>query len=366
MRQFFILLLALVWTWLTFTMMHDLGYEKATGYLDLSETLRWSGLTALPLWLGLLTANKRKSFPCLLRRLCAFALLGEAGFIFFKTWLVPLGLLPLLGVILLIWPELIRASIHPPERTPVEQIKFKKMQQFKWLIVAVGLGFIYWRGWLHNPLPSDKEMINHFNQHRAEFEQLVQDYRNFRNTEVFYEKSSRQAIELTKKLKISHINNGCCSWMPDAYSKKIARIRGQYYGHSAKGNVVSSNQEQIDYWRHYVPELFAGVAPIAWSHQIDRLAGEIHLISGENGRKGYKFPLGYGLIYQAYYYFPQVPIVQNGSILVPYYDVQNKPTTHPFWRVFDSLNDYPSNWKRGECVLKRIDSNWFLAMCRAA
>jgi hypothetical protein len=71
-------------------------------------------------------------------------------------------------------------------------------------------------------------------------------------------------------------------------------------------------------------------------------------------------------IRKAYWHFPQPPRMENGWLLEPGYDMQDRPVSRKAHRVFDSLDDFPPAWKRGECVLKPIDAHWFIAMCRAA
>lgn len=260
-------------------------------------------------------------------------------------------------------------------------------------VLAIGTVLFVWLQWFHNPLPSDETLIKHFNEHRAEFEQLVQGVRNYRRQDVFYNNSA-EGKELAGKLRIGQIKVGGF-WYPDPYSERIARLKVQYRGgHTYEGMEKNKRtlHEMVDFWKVNMPEMFAGMVTVTEPWQMEYLTGVVDFGIGTNGNGGFlensvlrlaTFP---NPIAKKYWHFPQPPRVKNGWLLAPrcylpdcpgldkyskerldkYFDVDGNVVTHKDYRVFDSLDDYPPAWKRGECVLRRIDPHWFIAMCQAA
>jgi hypothetical protein len=240
------------------------------------------------------------------------------------------------------------------------------------LALSIGTGLFVWLQWFHNPLPSDATLIKHFSEHRAEFDQLMKGVRNYRLQVPPYI-DTPEGKELSERLKIYAADAAALEniWFPDPYSEKIARLRGQYYGHSAKNVVHRTPQEQVDYWKINVPELFEGAAPITMAWQMARLAGPVRMGIGTIRKRGITANTASRLvtfpdpIRKAYWHFPQPPRVEDGWLLDPGYDLQDRPAPRKAYRVFASLDGFPPTWKRAECVLKRIDAHWFIAMCRA-
>lgn len=179
---------------------------------------------------------------------------------------------------------------------------------------------------------------------------------------------NRQAdvTALAKQLRIYSINWGGF-WYPAPYSERTARLTGEFIGHTMNQRSHARTLEQLlEYWKTNMPELFEGVAPVTFYPQVDQLTGVIFFTMGSAKRPDTKFTLRYGGLQKGYRHYPQVPQVKDGHILIPGYDLNNKPIVQAGDRVLDSLDDYPPDWKRGECVLKRIDLYWFIQMCRAA
>ena len=239
------------------------------------------------------------------------------------------------------------------------------------LALSIGTAIFVWLQWFHNPLPSDATLIKHFNEHRAEFEQLMKGVRSYRLQVPPYI-DTPEGNELSERLKIYDVYaGGNALWFPDPYSEKIARLRGQYYGHS-RNRVRRTPQEQVDYWKDNVPELFESSTPVTMMWQMDRLTGYIGMGIGTIRPGGITINTASRLvtfpdpIRKSYWHFPQPPRVEDGWLLEPEYDMQDRPVSRKAYRVFDSLNGFPPAWTRGECVLKRIDAHWFIAMCRAA
>jgi hypothetical protein len=117
-----------------------------------------------------------------------------------------------------------------------------------------------------------------------------------------------------------------------------------------------------------MPELFKGVPPITdWEH-LNQQIGYMVVRLGTFNRPDTRYTLRLGLklggIYKAYWHFPQVPQIQDQRLAEPTQTMDGKPTIKLRERVFDSLDSFPLHWAKHECLLRRIDPQWFLAMCQ--
>jgi len=362
------LILAVVWAGLVYSTHHTIGYDNATGYPKISEDLLWVGVAILPLILGAFVINSRTGKAKYLRWLCATALGAEAAFLLIPSWLKILGLIPLLGVVLLLWTE-ISGSKAEEQVSPLSPDKLKQKRRNRWInaFAVAGLTVLLVRGcWYRNPLPSDEQMIEHFNAHRTEFEQLVQGYRNYRRGDVFYERSSDEVKALMKRLgvyQVAEAQGASGTWYPDSYSAKTISILRSLNVRNV--GQAATEKERISTLKQELPVLFDGVAPLNNGWDVIRITTVTHVGLGNSGQPGTKFTMRYSGIYKVYYYFPQIPQIREGHILLPeYHSLDERITTRLGQRVFDSLDDYPPDWRRGECVLKRMDDHWFIAMCR--
>lgn len=250
-------------------------------------------------------------------------------------------------------------------------------------VVSVCAALFVWLQWFHNPLPTDEFLIQNFHEHRAEFEQLVQGQRNYRgdtSKPPYHYSNTPEAQALLKKVGMGQMQVGNGMWYPDAYSARAAKLQGEYYGHSYKG-IKHTPQESIDYWRTNLPEMFEGVAPVTNRLQLDYLRGQFHFkrfygyFSLDTGMTDGYFLLnafrlaqtsGFKGFGKSYVYFPYPPRDEGGYLLLPGYDMQDKPGVGKGYRLFDSLNGYPPNWMDGECVARRIQPQWFIFMCKDA
>lgn len=364
MRRLAILLLALLWMCLILGFHHKLSYEHATGYAQLCESAAWGALASLPLWAGFFTANRRSGWLRYLRWASAGILELEAALIMIFTWLKPVGLLPLLGGLILLWPEISRQPLQP---TPKQQRQLGNARRRNWLIAAMVIPIFIWWNWFHNPLPTDEEMIQNFNEHRMELEQLVRGYRNYRRPEgtgSFFYEQAEEVKALMRAAKVSYLGVGGGGWLPAPYSAQAAKFSWGISTRSADPKVRPLLDSPAD-WKREMPELFEGVPPLTDRMHISHHTGRMSLRYG-NPRPINRYVLRYGGITKSYFHYPYPPKIQDAHILEPYFTINGDPYTQPGERVLDSLNDFPPDWKRAECVLRRIDPNWFIAMCRAA
>lgn len=287
---------------------------------------------------------------------CVIWLSIQAAFLLIFSWVLPIGLIPLLGLSLILWPHAAKSA----EKTPINLRVLWRLPALA-LLIAGSLFYL----WHYNPLPTDEEMIQNFHDHRSEFEQLAHEYRNYRqslepNAPSYTQ--SEHAKSLMKASKVCCLRMGGGRWLPDPYSARAAKFSWGLSSRSADPH-IRPPLDGPDQWRQALPELFEGVPPITNLTHINHQTGIMRLDYGYPraiDRFGWRYGAG---ISKAYFHYPQPPKVQDGRLLTPYYTITGKPITRPGERVLESLNDYPPNWKKGECVLRRIDPNWFLAFC---
>lgn len=237
-------------------------------------------------------------------------------------------------------------------------------------VFASGAAIFVWMHWFHNPLPSDELLLRHFREHRAELEQLVQGYRNYRRPDLpgnhYYEKS-KEVKELMKKVDVWHVIGAQAEaglWYPDHYSPETITKVKNYFGWGRSIHERLTSAEAIAILKREMPEVFESVAPMRDVLEVAKVTQVISLDLGPNGHIMQPHRLGYPgtEIYKGYYYFPQPPRIENGHILI--HDFHKPDGLGGGQRIFESLDDYPPDWKKGECVLKPMDAQWFIAMCR--
>ena len=221
-----------------------------------------------------------------------------------------------------------------------------------------------------NPLPKDEAMIEHFHAHRAEFEELLKGHRNHRDGNVPYDRSSDEVENLMRKVYVQSIAQAGFGGRlyPEPYSEHTLQVLKSLYVRPVK-NLTTEN-EVMSTLKRELPALFAGVPPLEDVLDVARVTTVAIFHSGPDPDR-----LQWGLVTMRYFgsfltkgwcYFPQSPRVENGHIINADYSLTDNTYTRPGVRVFDSLDMYPPNWERGECVLKQIDSQWFLFMCRVS
>jgi len=72
---------------------------------------------------------------------------------------------------------------------------------------------------------------------------------------------------------------------------------------------------------------------------------------------------GRRLIFKGLIFMPGIVRIENGSLWYP---------AHPFFgvkekaRIFSTLDTYPPNWIKGECVYRQFETHWFIRLCAAA
>jgi SAM-dependent methyltransferase len=346
MRRIMILLLTLLWGMFVFL----------PGSVLVKDAALRAAFAVLPLFIAaLLVADGGSKWRIYIRRLYAVLLAMFGVFIWGGLSLTPY----VLGATILLWPE-IRGCLPRGNR----RLLFTGGA----LIFVILVPFIWWQ-WFHNPLPSDKELIEHFNAHRAEFEQLAKGHRNHRDQDKFYELSSQEVQSLMKKAGVNRIveaGGSFSEWFPEPYSEHTLQVRKSLNVRPIENR--ATEEETMATYRRELPALFEGVAPLRGELDVALVTSPIQFCLGpEPGRSvWWKKTLRYfgSFLNKGFCYYPQIPRVENGHIIDTGYMLRDNSYTRPGLRVFDSLDDYPPNWKGGECVVKKLDHHWYIFMCR--
>jgi hypothetical protein len=176
-------------------------------------------------------------------------------------------------------------------------------------------------------LPSDEEMIAHFQKHRADFERLVQVYREdpLLPTRWGWVVPTPPIKAIMERAKVNEMHSDWIVWMPpDPYSDD-AKQKIKTLGLSRRAS-------------RYDPAMrkFGGVF-LGYGHpQVRRLNWYL------------------SDVYKGYYYAPFPPRIEKGRLKTPHGDKWISPT----------LDSYPSNLISGNCVYRQFEPQWFLELCQ--
>ncbi|MHB9119165.1 MAG: hypothetical protein ACYC2R_12955 [Burkholderiales bacterium] len=234
------------------------------------------------------------------------------------------------------------------QSTPSQQesIPSKHRRALTALALAGGLViFGFWWTYTYNGLMSDEAMIAHFKAHRAELAQLVKYFQAFDPTKPPYSWDASPEVQALKaRAGVKWLSEVGPTWLPNPYSEETAKLRNKLT-HEGKFGF----------------------------NEMRRTASV--RISLLKKRDSHGLLHGYGWIWKEYGYMPQIPKIEGGKLQHPW-GVQTRwagQAPHLVWqetirkdssRVLDSLDGYPPDWKRGECVYRPIEPNWFIVMCR--
>ena len=223
---------------------------------------------------------------------------------------------------------------------------------------AIGVCFLVSTNWINKiPLTKDVDIIKHFNEHRADIEELVHRYRYFdqRRFAPFPLWTTQEGTkELLDRAGVRDISktSGLGTWLENPYSdesiQKLKEFREQR--RTDMENYAKYGREQK--------------APFHESSQLNYKYGVLRIkLKNEDGNY-YDRPSFYPFtsVWKDLYHFPEAPRVENGVLI----------TTPDTWgpyarkrRVLDSLDYNPDNWRSYECVYRRIEPKWFINLCRS-
>lgn len=225
-----------------------------------------------------------------------------------------------------------------------------------WIILGISAGVIFFLTWYSRrvPLPTDEEMIAHFQAHRAEFEELVLRYRTFAEREHWPElkwpREEERTQQLTKQADIATIDYLSLSyWLPDPYSPSTAqRVK----------SIRDECTQNVKQWRETDDTIHAIPPPKCrlLGYQYGVLRFRRLLPNGGYHTRSWR----YVAVWKEYINFPEPPRIDQNYLFGP---MQEDGKYGYKKRVFNSLNVYPPDWKDYECVLRPIDSHWFIVLC---
>jgi hypothetical protein len=208
-------------------------------------------------------------------------------------------------------------------------------RRLKWVAALILLLAAGYYTYFVNPLASDEEMIAHFRAHRADLETLVQSYREWEPTpgENVLWNHKPEIMRLMERSGVWAVGDIGPLWFDDPYSIDAAK---RFRAHQ------QANRE-----------------PAKTMRKMGTI--DVRLLGKQYARGSFfRYRKGAGL-FKRFVYYPVVPRVENSLLLHPFYFGKEVETD----RVFDSLNSFPPDWKVGECVLRQLEPQWFIQMCRA-
>jgi len=239
------------------------------------------------------------------------------------------------------------------ESAPVEPLRPFWRRRKTWVIVGICLFLVWWSRRV--PLPSDEEMIAHFQAHRAEFEELVRRYRTFAERENWPElkwpREEEGTKELLRQAKVTRVNYLSLGyWLPGPYSLATAR----------------QVKEMNDACFQDAKRQGAGGEKTKFSTDC-RLRGYQYGVLEFDPESRYarrfslkRLSLRFGTVWKTYLHFPEPPRIEDGYLLGP---METDGTYRDKKRAFSSLDYYPLNLKMDECVYRPIDVHWFITLC---
>ena len=193
-------------------------------------------------------------------------------------------------------------------------------------------GVLHW--WHSNPSLSDEEMIARFYAHRAEIEELVKRYRNWEPSE----RTPNWLIPpenkaLMEKARVRRVSDQIPVWPPNPYSIEAAKQFHSLIWSGKIKNLKPYSSIGVDLVDEMYPQKYSGSALVL---------------------------AGWKVIFKGLVYFPEIPKIENEKFWWP---VDGRKGYWRADRVFSTLNDYPPDWKAGECVYRQLEAQWFIYMC---
>ncbi|KAB2890087.1 MAG: hypothetical protein F9K32_10155 [Desulfobulbaceae bacterium] len=348
MRRYLILILTVIWGCIVFL----------PGSALLAQALLRTSIAILPMLIALLLIGDRDvRWRRGLRRFYGTAM--PLFILVVKTGSL-LSIPYVLTGILLVWPEIVAAR---------RRTKFMAIG-FVCLLLGVLAGINSWR-WHHMPLPADQELIGHFERNRPIFERLVQEYRNCRIRGKFFYQTSPEVLEMMKKVGVDDIGQASGpfgSWYPKPYSRETLEVLKFIQIRSVED--VLTGEEKMKVLKQRLPSLFEGVAPLKDMMDVAQVTTPVRFDLGpdpskpEWGKITVRYPDSF--LKKGFCYYPQLPRLEDGHVVATGYSLKDKSYTRPGIRVFEFLDEYPPDLQRYECVVKPIDPQWFIYLCRYA
>lgn len=187
-----------------------------------------------------------------------------------------------------------------------------------------------------NPLPKDEVLIKHFYKHRSEFDEIVRRCREFSDEKytcehpVWLEQDNTRAI--LHSIEVKRVMVQAYYWVPKKYNE----------------TPYENMQRTVSLLRQDI-------------HNIDRYAS-LEFFMEDRKYDDLLLTRMYSLK-KTLVHFPQAPLIKQSRIIMPWASEEKQlETKNPIsFVILPSLNDYIP--RKGFCVLRQIDSQWFISMC---
>ncbi len=216
---------------------------------------------------------------------------------------------------------------------PTQKGTFKRYMFLGFLLLIGSLLY-----WLHyNPLQSDDEMIAHFHEHRAEIEELVKRYRDWKPSKetLIWEKIPGNK-PLMEKAKVKRVDGEAPTWPLNPYSQKAMK---EFSDAQLAGKIPTLNP-----YNSIKVELVDEDDP-------QRRFGIVVTSSGVH------------LIFKDLVFMPEIARIEGENLWLHVHPLTGDSGK---LRIFPSLDSYPSSWIRGECVYRQFEPHWFIRLCSGA
>lgn len=204
------------------------------------------------------------------------------------------------------------------------------------------LVFCIWIIFLINPLPSDDEIIDHFEGHRADIQTLIEAYYRAPASAVQWDDSLEiQAIK--QRVGVDRIHPVMGHWTPDPYALE---------------------------WAERLHKLITTNTPEARAALRHMEALQVDIMGSRYRQRSLRYPADYH-IWKSLLYIPAVARTHDHKLwpgvswnkLAPQTSEQYEKSAY---RLLPELTNYPPDWKKRECVFRQLDIHWFIVMCRAS
>jgi hypothetical protein len=263
-------------------------------------------------------------------------------------------------------------------------------QIFKWLKIVLAILLLYLIArcqynksmWL-NGHPTDNRMLEHFNQHRAEFEKLVQYHQQYDYLEQvkpgLAKLNEDEQKALLKQAGVKRVYGTFWGWMgthegivnrhliekfspnsanhfldQDRPLKSVDNVHSTFYKHPYDG-AIESPDEIKKLKKSLAPSyIFNGDVPL---FELVAIADLSRIIEIELAEPSYSIFVNRRKVYM---HFPRPPIIQNNRIMV-HSPLEGDKKLVKVHRIVDSLDYPPSDWNN-ECLVKIINTQWFISL----
>ncbi len=200
---------------------------------------------------------------------------------------------------------------------------------------------------LMSPAMSDEEMIEHFQEKRYIFDDLV----NISKRTCLTERSDKIPLEVARLVReadiISAREVGGAVWFPEPYSRKAFKQARALSTEMDSAFELLGDNLSADEKASIIGPLFESHRKHACKYRSIRFVQD--KIAGSGG-------LSKGL-----QYFPATPRVDDGALYRP--GIKSNGAFE-IYAVVNSLNGLPNIWRDSRrCVYRKIEPKWFLFIC---